>query len=616
MDYSITVEPLGKELSASGEEDLLSALHGAGIEVESVCGGIGSCGKCRIRILEGKATDPTLEEEEHLSEERLDAGERLACQVYPLSDLTIQLPDSSLAAEQRLQLESELEPGGLDPAIRFQDIEAEIPASPGDHGSDLLRVREALGRSVPAEETGGIDLEGLRRLPTLLREERGAVRAVIRRGELLGLLPRSRNPLGLAVDLGSTKIALFLCDLAEGRVLASRGFLNPQMRHGEDIVTRIQYALERDASRLGELVVEGINVNLDGMTAGAGRSRDDVFEMVLVGNTAMHHLFLALPVAQLAFSPYLPATDLPLEVKARDLGLELNPAAVVYLPPPIAGYVGSDHLAAVAAARLRERPGPCLLLDIGTNTEVALQVEGRIRSCSCASGPAFEGGGLSQGMRAGEGAIERVRIDPSSGEAVLTVIGDAPPRGICGSGILGALAAMAGAGIVDPSGRLSEGRPRVERRGGELAYFLVPPDAENPRGVAVTQSDIREIQKAKGAIRAGIDALLAESEVDHRDLREVILAGAFGSYIDPADALALALLPPVPIDLVNQVGNAAGAGARSMLLSASARSEAEELARELGYLELSAHPALSKLFAAGMFLSEDAVEEAKGRFRS
>ncbi|MDD5667543.1 MAG: ASKHA domain-containing protein [Actinomycetota bacterium] len=614
MEYDITVQPGGTRFTCPSDEDLLTALHGAGINVESVCGGMGTCGKCRVRILEGKVTDPTLEEEDHLSEEQLDGGERLACQVFPESDLVIELPDSSLATGERLQLACELEVGGFDPAVRFHDLEVEIPASPGDHGSDLLRLRDALGSSHPGVRLEGADLEGLRTLPTLLREEGGNVRAVTRAGKLLGLLQRARNPLGLAVDLGSTKVALFLCDLAEGRVLASHGFLNPQIRHGEDIVTRIQYAMDRDAARLGQLVVEAINDNLDVISADAGLGREDIFEMVLVGNTAMHHLFLALPVTQLAMSPYLPATDLPLEVKARDLGLQLNPAAVVYLPPPIAGYVGSDHLAAVAAARLWERPEPCLLLDIGTNTEVALHAGGRMRTCSCASGPAFEGGGLSQGMRAGDGAIARVSVDPATGGLRLSVIGDATAKGICGSGILSALAAMVETGAVDTSGRMREDGPGVERRGEELLFYLAPPDSGNPEGVAITQNDVREIQKAKGAIRAGVDALLAEAGIGHGDLKEVVLAGAFGTFIDPADALAIALLPPVPTGLVNQVGNAAGAGARGMLFSAGARAEAEEVARRLEYLELSAYPGLSKLFAAGMYLSQETVRGAKGRF--
>ncbi len=222
---------------------------------------------------------------------------------------------------------------------------------------------------------------------------------------------------------------------------------------------------------LSRLVVEGLNAAAAGMLAEAGREPEDVYEMVLVGNTAMHHLFLSLPVEQLGRSPYLPATDLPLEVKARDLGQEFNPAAVAFFPPPIAGFVGSDHLAAVAAARLWERPGPCLLLDIGTNTEVALLADGLIRSCSCASSPAFEGGGLCQGMRAGDGAIEEIVMDPVSGKVELSVIGDAPPAGICGSGILSALAALTAAGIVNSGGRFLKDRKGVNDRNGEEVFL-------------------------------------------------------------------------------------------------------------------------------------------------
>lgn len=614
MEHRIRVKPLGTELSSSGDEDLLSVLHGAGIGIESVCGGAGTCGKCRVHILEGRVSDPTPEEEDHLSGDQLDEGMRLACQVFPRGDLSIYIPASSLTSDQKLQLDSGLEVEGPEPAVLSYGLEVELPSTPGGLHSDLLRVAKAV-KEAGGPEAVRADIAALRALPTRLREDAGRVRAVVRSGEFMGLSPRRRPPLGLAVDLGSTKVALFLYDLSDGNPIASSGLLNPQVPFGEDIVTRIQRALEGDAPRLREVVVEGINASVAEMLAGGDRSPEDIYEMVVVGNTAMHHLFLELPVAQLGRSPYLPATDLPLEVKARDLGLALNPAAVVYLPPPIAGYVGSDHLATVMAARLPERRGPCLLLDIGTNTEVALQAGGRIVCCSCASGPAFEGGGLSQGMRAGEGAIEQVCIDPATGEPALTVIGGAAPRGICGSGILGAMASLAEAGAVDAGGRMREEHPGVSRRGGELVFYLAPPGGGDG-GVAVTQKDIREIQKAKGAIRAGVDALLDEAGVACGDIEEVILAGAFGTYIDPAAALSLALLPPVPLGRIDQVGNAAGAGARSMLLSIGARAEAEVLASRLGYLELSVYPGLSLLFAADMYLSEEAVQEAKLRFKA
>ncbi|NPV58135.1 MAG: DUF4445 domain-containing protein [Actinobacteria bacterium] len=613
MEHRVTVKPLGNEVACREGQALLEALREAGIGVESVCGGRGTCGKCRIRVLSGDAGSPTADELERLRRERAGDGLRLACQVVPRGDLTIFIPASSLTGNQRLQLESGLGSRDFDPAVRAYDLEVEIPGEPGDAGSDLLRLREALLRAGPLAEPRAIDIEALRALPGTLREEEGSVRAVLRGEAILGIIPRKRTPLGLAVDLGSTKIALFLYDLESGEMLSAHGLLNPQIPYGEDIVTRIQQALEGKDGRLQALAAEGITEGLSAMLAETGREKADVFEAVVVGNTAMHHLFLGLPVEQLARSPYLPATDQPHEVAARDLGLRLNPSAVVYLPPPIAGYVGSDHLAAVYAARMEERTGPCLLLDIGTNTEVALQVEGRVRCCSCASGPAFEGGGLSCGMRASEGAVEAVLLDPDTGEPELSVIGGTPPRGICGSGVLSALAALLRSGTADPGGRLLEGMPGVER-GTEGLFFPLTQDTDEGTSLAVTQGDIREIQKAKGAMRAGIDALLAEEGLDPGDLEEVIMAGAFGTYVDPADALAIALLPPVPLRIITQVGNAAGSGARSMLLSIKARREAEALAERIEYLELSAYPRLGPLFAADMYLTEEAVAAAKGRF--
>lgn len=615
MEYRVSVLPLGIELVTDGQSDLLTLFREAGIGLESICGGEGTCGKCRVHIIEGAASPPTVEERERISEERLARGERLSCQVRPVGDLSVYLPASSLTHDQRLQLASKLEIAELSPAICLHDLEVEVPRAPGDNASDLSRLKEALLTATPETAPTRFDLMELRELTGILRAEKGRVCALTRGDELLGVTLRRKSALGLAVDLGSTKVALFVHDLGNGRNVAGRGFLNPQISSGEDIVSRINFALQGgdNAALLAHMVVEDINRNLQDMLAGTDLSPRDIYEMVLVGNTAMHHLFLGLPVEQLGKSPYLPATDLPLEIKARDLGLELSPSAVLYLPPLIAGYVGSDHLAALAAVHLHERPGPCLLLDIGTNTEVALQADGRIRCCSCASGPAFEGGGLSQGMRAGEGAIEQVVMDPATGEPEVSVIGEVAPEGICGSGVLAALAALVEAGIADASGRLHEGNHRVVRRDGELVYYLTLPGEKNADGVAVTQTDIREIQKAKGAIRAGVDALMDEAQISPIDIREVILAGAFGSYIDPEAAVRISLLPPIPLEHINQVGNAAGAGARSILLNTSFRAEAEELRERLEYLELSTYPSLRNLFASGMFLSEEAVQNAKRR---
>lgn len=616
MEFSVSVKPLGIEVNCGAGRDLLTCLKEAGIGIESICGGKGSCGKCRIHLLEGEATPPTLDERKHVSEGNLRKGRRLACNVQPLSDLVIYIPASSLTHDQRLQLAAELEVAGRDPAVTAIDLEVEIPSDVAEPGSDLLRVTEALH---PGDSGEGYraDLNCLRELPSLLRREKGCVRAFVREGELLAVAPAGRPALGLAVDLGSTKVALFSYDLSRGELLGSRGFLNPQISFGEDIISRIQYAMEggKNAGRLMELVVDGINSNLSDLLEHSGHSPSYIYEMVLVGNTAMHHLFLGLPVQQLGRNPYVPATDLPLEVKARDLGLELNPAAVVYLPPPIAGFVGSDHLAAITAVRLWERPGPCLLLDIGTNTEVALQVEGRIYCCSCASGPAFEGGCISQGMRAGVGAVEQVSINPQTGIPEVQVIGDVPPSGICGSGILGGVSAMKEAGIIDAGGRMQESHPLVRHRQNELVFYLVAPGDGDGEGVAITQSDVREVQKACSAIRTGVDVLLQEAGTAPGDIRDVLLAGAFGTYIDLAGALSIALLPPIALDRIRQVGNAAGAGARGMLLSRCLRRQASDISRHLNYLELAAYPDLGRLFAANMFLEEGEIERVKNRFK-
>jgi uncharacterized 2Fe-2S/4Fe-4S cluster protein (DUF4445 family) len=603
MEHSIAVRPLGIDISASQDDSLLAALQNADIEIESICGGIGVCGKCRIRVLEGNTSEPTLEEEDHLSEGMLEQGDRLACQTYPLGNLVINIPGSSMQEEQRLQVDSGLPSSGDDPAVRSIDLDLGNITISGEE-----QLEQALHSAAPSLVIGAASLENT---AALLKGNAGKIRAVVRESRLMALTPRTRSPLGVAVDLGSTKVAVFLYDLEQPALLDSRAFLNPQTRYGEDVISRLQFALtgNENAARLKNSIAAALDDNLSQALALTGKEAADVYEMVVVGNTAMHHLFLGLPVRQLAMNPYIPAVDSALELRALDLGLGINPETVVFMPPPIAGFVGSDHLAALTASRFATRPGPCLLIDIGTNTEVALQVDGNISCCSCASGPAFEGGGLSQGMRAAAGAIERVEMASGSGDLVLSVIGACEPTGICGSGVVSAISSMLEKGAVDPTGRLTSTRESA----GEAYYCLTPPDFDH--AVGITQSDIREIQKAKGAIRAGIDVLLREAGVGYRDLNEVLLAGAFGSYIDAESAVAIALLPPVSIGKIIQVGNAAGAGAQRMLLSQSARSEAEALARHVEYVELATYKGFDLLFAADMFLGEGEVKEHKRRFR-
>ncbi len=388
---------------------------------------------------------------------------------------------------------------------------------------------------------------------------------------------RAPGAYGLAVDIGTTKLAAYLVRLESGETVARAGAMNPQIAYGEDVVSRIAYAGRepQGAKRLQSVLVDTLNSLLEQMCAEANVPPARVLDAVLVGNTAMHHLAAGLPVEQLGHAPFAPATTEPLTLPAAALGLALGPGAQVYFPPVIAGYVGSDHLAMLLAVGQIDNP-TYVALDIGTNTEIALFAEGRITCCSCASGPAFEGAHIHEGMRAAPGAVERVRW--SEGKFLWQTIENQPPVGICGSGILDAVAALLEAGLVRANGQLLPG--------GEVT--LVPAAQTGlGRDLVVTRRDIHEIQLAKAAIRSGVEALLRRAGLAAADLDAFIVAGAFGTYLDLRSAVRVGMFPSLPMETFRQVGNAAGVGAKQMLLSATKRQEAEALARQLGYIELA-----------------------------
>lgn len=385
---------------------------------------------------------------------------------------------------------------------------------------------------------------------------------------------------GLAVDIGTTKLAAYLVRLETGETVARAAAMNPQVAYGEDVVSRIAYAgREPDgAKRLQAVLADTLNGLLGQMCVEAHVPNEKVLDAVLVGNTAMHHLAAGLPVEQLGRAPFAPATTDPLTLPAAHLGLALGPGAQVYLPPVIAGYVGADHLAMLLATGLNpgQSDGNMLALDIGTNTEIALLAGGRIACCSCASGPAFEGAHITEGMRAAPGAVERVRW--SEGRFLWQTVEGQPPVGICGSGILDAVVALLDGGLVKPNGQLIPGNE----------ITLVPAAQTGlGRDLLVTRKDVHEIQLAKSAIRAGTEILLRRAGLAAADLDGFIVAGAFGTYLDLRSAVRVGMFPSLPLEKFRQVGNAAGVGAKQMLVSVAKRWEAEELAKQLGYVELA-----------------------------
>ena len=406
-----------------------------------------------------------------------------------------------------------------------------------------------------------------------------------------------REGIGLAVDLGTTKVAAYLVDLTSGRTLAMGGIMNPQIAYGEDIISRIAYAGEDPARREGLQLrlQEALGDLVNDLCARIHLTGESIVDAVVVGNTVMHHLFAGLPVHQLGVAPYLPASCQPLSFSAPHPGLAFAPKATVYLPPNIAGYVGGDHVAMLLASDADRTSGTRLLIDIGTNSEVSLLHDGELFTCSCPSGPAFEGAHISAGMRAAQGAIERVRI--VDGQVFVATIGNGPPAGICGSGILDAVAEMAGAGVLNHRGALVKGAPRVRIRDGRAEFVLVagaPAGAE--REIVITRRDVNEIQLAKAAVRSGIETLLAVAHITARQLDEVVLAGAFGTYLDVDSAIRIGMFPPLRLEQFRQIGNAAGLGARQMLVSAERRRTAESLALRARYVELSSDARFTQRF--------------------
>jgi len=599
--YQIDFEPLGRRGQCPANQSLLDCAHQLGVDLVSVCGGKGKCHCCKVQILSGSVSEPTSNEQNAFSSQELKNGYRLACQTYPISDCKLYVPSESLTTPQRIQVEG-LEPGGVRPDsfVRAYQVQLPLP-SLSDLRADADRLMEIL-KYQHGVRCYAIDINVLQRLSPLLRSWNWKTQVLVWNNEVIALAPWSAHRLGLAIDLGTTKIAGYLVDLSSGQTIAARGIMNPQIAYGEDVITRITRVMKSPAEgmRLQRLAVKALNQLAVELCAKVDAKPDEIVEAVVVGNTAMHHLLLRLPVKQLAYAPFLPAVQESMDIKARDIGLRIAPGAYVHLLPNIAGFVGADHVAMLLATKAWESEDLVLTLDIGTNTEVSLIDNGEIVSVSCASGPAFEGAHIKHGMRAADGAIERLRLVDN--RVKYQTIGGAPPVGLCGSGILDAVAQLYLAGVLDKSGRMGN-HLRVRTCKGQREFILTGDEERDGHPViTITQKDVREIQLAKGAIHAGIQALLQAKNRSQEEIKKVIIAGAFGSYIDVGSAVSIGMLPRLPLDRFRQVGNAAGMGAKLALISRSKRAEAKTIAHRVRYIELAAVPHFEEIFAQAMYL--------------
>jgi uncharacterized 2Fe-2S/4Fe-4S cluster protein (DUF4445 family) len=496
------------------------------------------------------------------------------------------------AGRRQILTASKLTHGEAHPAVRRQTVS--LPrATFEDARSDRERACAELDATT-------VPLSVLRKLPVALREHRFSVTATMYEGRLLDIEAGQANlsAFGAAVDIGTSKIIVYLMDLQAGRLVDQEAIENPQMRYGEDVVTRITEALEADSLlELTRLAAEGISETLDTVCVRQGITPQRVYDMVVVGNTAMHHLALGLSPLGLTGAPFAPALDEPIALCAADLGVAMNPEGRVYFMPPIAGFVGSDCLAVIAATHLEARRAPAVAIDIGTNTEIALVKDGRVSVTSCASGPAFEGYQITCGMKATAGAIERVRFAPDGRPRTVQTIGRLEPAGICGSGVVDILAGLIGCGIVDSTGLMREQHERVHRGARGLEYLVTEGDHGE---IVFTQRDVRALQLAKGAIAAGWCLLLDNAGLAQEDVRHVFVAGAFGNYLDLDNSLAIGLLPRIPKERIAFVGNAAGVGAQMALIDVRQRERIAELRRTIVFRELATDSRFHEVFLREM----------------
>ena len=591
----VSVEPIGVTVELQKDDTLLAAIAAAAVALPVDCGGRGTCGKCLVRLGAGELTPPTDSELRRITPERLAEGWRLACQSRALSQ-RVSIEVRETGGRRQILTASRLTRGAARPAVKRTEVKLPRPTFE-DARADTVRLEQELGLQPTP-------LSVARSLPEAMRAKRYTITVTRYDDVAIDVEPgRVDAPaLGVAIDIGTSKIIAYLHDLQDGRLMDQEAVENPQMRYGEDVVTRITEGL--DAATLVELkraVADGINELLGRLCARQEVDARHIYDATVVGNTAMHHLALGLSPLGLTGAPFAPALDRPVSPRAADLGLAMNPEARVDFLPPIAGFVGSDCLAVIAATHLQSKRLPAMAIDIGTNTEIALVHDGKVSVTSCASGPAFEGYQITSGMKATEGAIERVTFGADGGPRKIGTIGGKKPVGICGSGVVDVLAGLVAHGVVTPSGALREEHPLVRRGGRGLEYLLVSGDNGE---IVFTQLDVRALQLAKGAIAAGWSLLVANTGLVPQDLRHVYVAGAFGNYLDLDNALAVGLLPPVPHDRISFVGNAAGVGAQMALIDVRNRARMAELRGRILFRELATDERFHEVFMREMAFSD------------
>ena len=604
--HKLTFEPSGRTVHVLQGTTIFEAAARAGLLLQSPCGGKGTCGKCRVRVTMGECA-PTESCRKFFDDSQLADGFRLACQARVADDCVVNIPAASRyeGRTQILTSGAERELGGT-PAVRKQYVELPLPTSEDD-AADLRRIERETGKV-------HVHLDVLQHLPGTLREAGFAGTAVMCSSRLIAFEPGNteKDCYGVAFDLGTTTVVGVLMDLVQRRELAVSATMNPQISSGDDVISRITRAREEPGAvaEMQSSVVETLNALMRELVAKCGVDTGNIYEVTVAGNTTMQHLFCGINPAALGEVPFPPAYNRALLLQAREVGLQAHPNARLYVFPNIGGFVGGDTVAGILANSLHHADSPCMLVDIGTNGEIVLACNGKLFATSTAAGPAFEGARITAGMRATDGAIEKVILNDD--DIVYNVIGNTPPVGLCGTALIDVAAVLLRLGALDETGRVLPAdqipvdvpepvKQRLHQHGNSVDFLLADAD-ETSTGepLYLYQKDIRELQLATGAIRAGVNIMLKRCGLEPNDLQEVLLAGGFGNFIRRGNACRIGLLPSLPSSRIRYVGNASSMGAKAILLSEELRKEAETIAESTEHVDLSLDPEFQMEFGMAM----------------
>ena len=596
--HKVTFVPQSLTVEVPEDFTLMDAMHEAGVYFDFPCGGGKKCGKCSVRIYTDNVTG-----------EGQDVSIRLACLTKVTEDLTVEFISQRYKHLQILSVSLERNVR-VNPFVKKRYVRVN-PPSLTDNSSDWRRILNGTFHNEEKHSDSPPPLSVLRQLPAILRTTSYQVTSVIQNNQIHGIEAgdTSNVLLGMAFDIGTTSIVGYLLDLYSGVQLAVVSELNPQTQFGADVISRIMYAgQEGGLKKLQTAVIQVLNALISEAVTKVGVIKEDIYALSVVGNTTMHHLFLGINPHQIAFAPHVSAVSDPLVLDAAELKINVNQAGKVYVLPNIAGFIGADTVAVLLATDLARSQNVKLIIDIGTNGEIVLGSSKEMVSCSTAAGPAFEGAQISCGMRGTTGAIDYITFQDAF---TYSVIGGGKPQGICGSALLDVVAGLLKLGLIDRRGRFVPPervtkpeallyKHRLTRYDGSWA-FIITEDTDDGNTLMITQRDIRELQMAKGAIATGIKVLTDKIGVDINEIQEVLLAGAFGNYMNADSACTIGLIPIELKDKIKMIGNAAGAGAKLALLSSSEFMRAAVLAKSVEYVELGVQPEFMKQYAESMY---------------